>query len=451
MPFFGQEITRTFSSAHPLHGSAYPISWSLDKSGDERTGKELRHHWLHLLSLFFILVLTAVPTGVAGMFFRESVHWANFVRGAHPYLIYALPFCGIGIAFLYRVCRISHRNEFSQLHSSFHESTSPRESQIPVSPFLAPLVYSSSVLSHLFGASVGCEGASLIVGGGIGSQIARWFHLSGRDFSLIVLCAMASSFSPLLGTPFTAAVFVLERCGVRRPGFLFPCLLASFISFEMARYFGMAAMRFELELVPGFSAVSFGRVLALSAVCVLAGTFFRLLLQTITNLTDRFLPNRFLAMGFGGVVLVNLTLLSGTQDYCGTGLHQMTDAFFGSAVTWAFFWKILFTSLALGFGFKGGQIVPAFFVGMTLGCVLAPYFGFDSTFAASLGMIVLFTTVVRCPAASLLLALELFSGSAFFWFILAVLIGILPKYLAPAHCWKIFVKSEKQNQKRQSL
>lgn len=432
MSLGNQEISQAFSSAPPLHGDARPASWGLGgtRVGAGSVGNEIRRHGFRFLRMLFILVLTAFPAGLAGLLFRESVFWANAARAERPGLIYALPVCGLLIAALYRVCRIGCRSEFSGLLASLRFSSGGSSERPSVSPFLTPLVFASSVLSHLFGASVGCEGASLLVGGGIGAQSARFFRLSGWEYSAIVLCAMASAFSPLLGAPFTAAVFVLERCGVRRVSFLFPCLLASFLSFEVASCLGSSFLRFEIEQAPEFTAYFVFQTLLFSVVCVFAGVFFRLSLRVATRLTDRFLPNRFAAMGFGGALILALTLLLNTQDYCGTSSSLMTAAFFGSAAPTAFFWKIFFTSLALGIGFKGGQIVPAFFVGTTLGCVLAPYFGFDAPFAAALGMVVLFATVVRCPLASLLLALELFSGSAFLWFIPAVLASAVPQRLA---------------------
>ncbi|MGN1275025.1 MAG: chloride channel protein [Thermoguttaceae bacterium] len=399
---------------HPAFPVSHPASqpWS----------GGLLHRLGHLGFLFLLSLFVAVPAGLAGAFFRLSVLWANQLREAFPGLIYFLPAGGVLIALLYRFARISHRGELDVIVNA----VSSREPN--VSPWLAPLIYTASVISHLFGASVGCEGASLILGGGLGAQFARWFRLEGRDFGMIVFCAMASAFAPLLGTPLTATVFVLERTRTHRLRLFVPCLAASLVAYGVTTWLGLDPFRFELEGIPAFSIEMTGRVVLLVGFCFAAGTFFRRMMNDVSTLCDRFLPNRFLAMGLGGAGILALVQLCGTTDYCGAGLNGILAAFNGSAGSWAFFWKIFFTSLALGIGFKGGQIVPAFFVGTTLGCALAPMLGLDAAFAAALGLTVLFATVVSCPVTALILALEVFEGAGLglAWFLLVVLAVAVP-------------------------
>lgn len=404
----------SFSVTHPLPGqkiSSHRLEDFLSSFG---------HHGLHLTAIFFISLLAAVPAAFAGTFFRLSVLWANAFRTAHPILLWGLPLAGLAVAFLYRMCAIGHREEAALMTSAVRGTNEyPPHS----APLTAPLIYAASCVSHLFGASVGCEGASVLLGGGIGSQFARWFHLSGKDCAPIVLCAMASAFAPLLGTPLTAAVFVLERCRTPRIFCLIPCLAGSFCACSLARQLGLEPFHFALEhSLPVFSLSTVLHVGILTGICALAGLGFCRLLSWITALTDRFFTNRFWAMGLGGVLLLALTLAVGTQDYCGTGFPVILKALNGQAGSWDFFLKLLFTALALGIGFKGGQIVPAFFIGASLGCVLAPILSLNPSFAASMGLVVLFAVTVRCPAASLLLALEIFSGAGLEWFCFSVLL-----------------------------
>ena len=69
---------------------------------------------------------------------------------------------------------------------------------------------------------------------------------------------------------------------------------------------------------------------------------------------------------------------------------------------------MIFTVITLSCGFKGGEIVPTFFIGATLGCVLGPLVGLSASFGAALGLIGMFCAVVNCPIASLILSVELF-------------------------------------------
>lgn len=87
--------------------------------------------------------------------------------------------------------------------------------------------------------------------------------------------------------------------------------------------------------------------------------------------------------------------------------------------------KILFTALTLGAGFKGGEIVPTFFIGATFGCAAGPLLGMNPSFAAAVGLIALFCGVINCPVASFVLAVELFGGNGVIFFGIASAIGYL--------------------------
>ena len=80
-------------------------------------------------------------------------------------------------------------------------------------------------------------------------------------------------------------------------------------------------------------------------------------------------------MVVGGALIIALTTLLGTTDYNGAGANVIAAAIAGQAVPYAFLLKMLFTSITLGAGFKGGEIVPIFFTGATFGCAVAPLLG----------------------------------------------------------------------------
>lgn len=127
----------------------------------------------------------------------------------------------------------------------------------------------------------------------------------------------------------------------------------------------------------------------------------------------------------GGVLIVLLTLLVGSRDYNGAGGQVIEAAMEGTAVPWAFVLKMVFTALTLGAGFRGGEIVPTFFVGSTFGCAVAPLLGLDPAFGAAIGLIALFCGVVNCPVASIVLSVELFGGEGILFFALACALSYL--------------------------
>ena len=80
---------------------------------------------------------------------------------------------------------------------------------------------------------------------------------------------------------------------------------------------------------------------------------------------------------------------------------------------------MLFTAVTLAAGFKGGEVVPSFFIGATFGCVAGPLVGLPAGFGAAVGLVSVFCGATNCPVASTFLALELFGGDGLLYFALA--------------------------------
>ena len=77
---------------------------------------------------------------------------------------------------------------------------------------------------------------------------------------------------------------------------------------------------------------------------------------------------------------------------------------------------MLFTAVTLSAGFKGGEIVPTFFVGATFGCVAGPLLGVPAQFAAAVCLVGTFCGAVNCPLASVILSVELFGSESIIYF-----------------------------------
>ena len=86
---------------------------------------------------------------------------------------------------------------------------------------------------------------------------------------------------------------------------------------------------------------------------------------------------------------------------------------------------MLFTALTLGAGFKGGEIVPSFFVGSTFGCVFGGFIGLDPSFGAAVGLIAVFCGVTNCPFASIILSCELFGMNGLPFYAAAIAISYM--------------------------
>jgi H+/Cl- antiporter ClcA len=131
----------------------------------------------------------------------------------------------------------------------------------------------------------------------------------------------------------------------------------------------------------------------------------------------------------GGLATLGLVALFG-RDYLGLSLPLINDTLAGHhPVVAAFALKALFTAVALGSGFPGGEVTPLFVMGTTLGATLAGPLGVDHTLLAAVGFVALFAGAANTPLACTVMGAELF-GSAI---VVPVAIGCVASYLFSSH------------------
>jgi len=370
------------------------------------------------LKWVLIAVITGTVGGFIGTLFHIAVEKATEIRMENPYIIYYLPLGGLAIVLLYKACKASHKLGTNNVIRSARA-----EEHLPW--VLAPLIFISTAITHLFGGSAGREGAALQLGGSIGTVVGRMFRLDEKDLSLVVTCGMSAVFSALFGTPITATFFVLEvvNVGIMQYSGLAPSLFASLTAFGISVMLGAEPVWFGLQFIPRLNLVNIVKTVGVGAVCAVISIVFCVIMEGVHKLYSKHIKNLYARAFVGGVVVVLLTVLVGTYDYNGAGMDIVADALSGNANPEAFILKIIFTALTIGAGFKGGEIVPTFFIGSTLGCVLGGFFGLDAGFCAALGLIGLFCGVVNSPVASLILSIELFGTQGFVFFAVVVAVS----------------------------
>lgn len=381
--------------------------------------KEILHSVkTYIVSYFrwiFVGCITGIICGLVGYVFHHCVELATEIRMEHSWLIWLLPVAGLVIVLLYKSCRMLENGGTNNVITSVKTNE-----KVPL--VLAPLIFAGTVITHLFGGSAGREGAALQLGGSIGFQVGKLFRLEEKSKNLVVMCGMAGVFSALFGTPLTATVFCMEvaSVGLFYYAGLIPCLISSLTAYGIASYFGAAPVHFDLAFVPGLSVISTAQVAVLGALCAGVSIIFCLAMHKTGHFLKDKITNPYLRIFAGGAAVVVLTLLVGNTDYNGAGMQIVEQAIVGGNAKWyAFLLKIIFTALTIGAGFRGGEIVPTFFIGSTFGCVAGSLLGMDPGFGAAIGFIALFCAVVNCPLASIVLAVEVFGSEGLLLFAVA--------------------------------
>ena len=382
--------------------------------------KRVLQYMFSFMKWIFIALVTGAIGGAIGGMFRFCVDIATDVRNAHEFLIYFLPLAGLVIVFLYKITKLTQQADTNLVIRSIREDT-----KVPL--LLAPVIFLSTVLTHLFGGSAGREGAALQLGGCIGEQVGDLFHLDEKDMHICVLCGMSGLFSALFSTPVTATIFAMEviSVGIFYYSAFVPCIVSSIVALYITNMMGLKNLSYTLTNVPQLSMWVVIKVAFIGVMCAVAGMVFCLCLRYTHKLAKKFLKNEYLRVFVGGVIIVLLTLMIGTR-YNGLGSDVIHAAFKYGDINWCDpMLKIIFTAITIGFGFKGGEIIPTLFIGATLGYVAGSFIGLDPAFAAALGMVALFCAVVNCPMASFALSVELFSGGDIVLFAVAISIAFM--------------------------
>ena len=383
--------------------------------------------WLRLGALYVrsigkwlvLAVAVGLACGVIGTAFHMGVHEATLLRGEHPWLLWCLPLAGLVIVGFYKLTKTEGQGTnavIDQVHLG---------KGLPI--LLLPAIFLGTVLTHLCGGSAGREGAALQMGGTIGFHTGRLFRLDDKDLRIATLAGMAAFFSALFGTPLTAAIFsiVVISVGVMYHAAMFPCLTAALTAYGVSLLLGVEPTRFAVEM-PALAAGTMLRVGVLAVLCALVSVLFCGVMHTAEHLMEKYFPNPWVRVVAGGFAVIALTFLCGTTDYNGAGMEVVTAAVEqGTAHPAAFLLKLLFTAVTLAAGFKGGEVVPSFFVGATFGCVVGPLLGLPAGASAAIGLVAVFCGATNCPLASTLLSIELFGDAGLLYFALACVISYM--------------------------
>lgn len=381
--------------------------------------------------IFALLVGSAV--GLCGTAFYFGLSFVTVLRLQNPWLIWLLPFGGLAIVGLYHLFKDADDTGTNLVISAIHSGD-----KLPFR--MAPLIFVSTLITHLFGGSAGREGAALQLGGSLGNAIGRLFRFDEKDRHVMIMCGMSAAFSALFGTPMAAAIFSMEMVsvGVMYYTALVPCVISALVAHGIAFLFGVANELFLITSVPRFTVASAVKISALAVICALVSILFCVILHRTEDLYRRFFKNPYVRVFAGGCIVALLTFLVGSYDYNGTGIDIIQQCIKGSVRPEAFVLKMLFTALTLGAGFKGGEIVPSFFTGAAVGCLFGNLVGFSPTMCAAVGMTSLFCGVTNCPITALLISFELFGYDGMSYFLLATAFSyMLSGYFGLYHSQRI--------------
>lgn len=382
--------------------------------------RKILHNIVRFIKWIILSCIVGCVVGGIGTLFSYSVEMATRYRTANPWMVWFLPAGGLLIVFCYKHSKMAENKGTDTILESIR-------SQEYVSGKMAPLIFISTIITHLFGGSAGREGAALQLGGSIGFQIGRVLDLDENDLRIITMCGMSAGFSALFRTPLAATVFAMEvvSVGVMYYSALVPCVIASIIGYSISGYFGMPAPYYNISGIPSLNILPVFQVIILAALCAGLSALFCIALHRSGAIYRKYIKNQYIRIAVGGILMIALTCLFHTTDYLGAGMNIIRDAMTINTRPEAFLLKIIFTVVTLGAGYKGGEIVPAFFVGATFGNTIGGLIGLNPSLGGAIGLMAVFCGVVNCPVTSFVISIELFGMKGALYFLIAAAVSYM--------------------------
>lgn len=347
--------------------------------------------------------------GLASFAFLEALDAVTRWRTQTGGLIWLLPVAGIVIGTSHqRLTRSESGRRAVAGTATVMESL--HDPDVAVPRRTAPVVAAGSLAAHLFGASVGREGVALQLAGSLATTVARWSGRHRPSGPVLTTLAVAGGFGSVFGVPLAGCIFAIEVASARRVRhhLLLPALTASVIGDGMVRLLGHEhAVRLPVELPLDASTLLASGVAGI----VFAGVsvIFVESVDLVRSASGRIAP-MWLRPGLGGVATLGLVALVG-RDQLGLSLPLLDQALGGDPGSWVDpLLKILFTAVAIGSGFPGGEVTPLFVIGATTGAAFAGTLGLPVAASAALGMAAVFAAAASTPLACIVLAVEIFGS-----------------------------------------
>lgn len=260
-----------------------------------------------------------------------------------------------------------------------------------------PSMVLSSLLCVGSGGSLGPEAPLVQVTGSTGTWLGKIFRLKGEELRSLSIAGMASGFTALFGAPLGGSLFSLEILHHKHaveyykaiiPAFVASCF--SYIIFALIIHLGLGAI-WNLSSYEMDSKFDFAYAVLFALIATAVGWIFIYCVKFLRSIFKKVNAPIYINTLAGGVILGTIAYYLPVTRYFGHHeINELMAADFSLHLLFAILiFKIIAIAVTVTSGWRGGFIIPLFFVGATLGLIIHHFFP-----AVDLSI-----TIVSCMAA----------------------------------------------------
>lgn len=313
-----------------------------------------------------------------------------------------------------------------------------------------PSMILSSLLCIASGGSLGPEAPLVQVTGSTGSWLGKIFRLKGEELRSLSIAGMASGFTALFGAPLGGSLFSLEilhhKHVVEYYKAIIPALVAScfsYVIFALIIHLGLGPT-WHLSSYEYSGVFDFGYAVLFGIVAAAIGWGFIYSTKALKYLFEKRRLPIYIKTLIGGILLGIIAFYFPLTRYFG---HQqintlLIDSLPISLLIAILVFKIIAIAITVTSGWRGGFIIPLFFVGATLGLIIHHLFpDTNLTLTIISCMAAINACVTRTPMSTTILLATLTGFSYFVPILFASLTGY---FLAPK---RPFISSQMEQKK----
>lgn len=356
--------------------------------------------------LCLIAIVIGIVTGALDALFGIGLSTLTTFRQniGNLYFLPFIPLVALFIAFVFK----KYGGKCKKGMSLVFEVENEKEETIPL--LLIPFAIVGTWLTHLFGGSAGREGVAMQ----IGATVSNWFFdklYIEKASKYLLPIGMAAGFAGLFQTPIASVLFAMEVlvAGEIRYPALLPSMVAAWIAAYTSKFLGLQETAMNLDIYLKMDIKTWMQLIVLGLIFGLVGRAFSFCMHYAQHKAAKVFPNTLHKAIILGIVDAILLIVLYQGRYSGSGASLIEEAMNGGTIYyWDWIFKFGLTILTMCTGMMGGEVVPLFTIGATLGAVIGPLFGMNGLTAAMLGYTAVFASGTNTFFAAIFIGSEIF-------------------------------------------